>query len=381
MKISVRQNKIKKALDIAENIASRSASLPILNNVLLEAEDSFLKVSSTDLETGVTFRLLAKVEKKGKVTVPAQTISNIVSYLPSSSTVEMTVKNNTLHLVSENTETKINGIDAEEFPVIPEVEKSESVDFLARVLKNGVTQVIGVASPSSIKPEISGIYINLTKNQLTFAATDSFRLAEKKTNFSEAFEVSKEYSLILPHKAASFLKTVFEEEKRKVRTYLSPNLVMFETFLEEADEPEMRFVCKLVEGEYPDYEEIIPDDFSTKVIVDRKLFLDHLKRASIFASRINEVKLDFLPSKNKINVFCQNSELGEHSSSLSCEASGEKTSISFNHKFLRDGLSSIDEERVIMGLSKDKRGEDGPALLKPIDDESYIYVVMPIQPA
>ncbi len=382
MRLSVKQDKIKKALKIAERVASKSTSLPILNNVLLEAKNSFLHLSATDLETGVSCSLLAKIEKEGKITVPAQVFANFVNYLPSSSTLDMELKSGVLHLSCDKTRAKINGIEAEDFPIIPEVEKGEEICLSSAIFTKGLGQVANIASTSGIKPEISGVYLHFERNLLTMVATDSFRLAEKKFTFSEPFGISKDYAVILPSKAAAFLKSVFSENESDLKIYFSPNLIMIETLVEdEEDSPRFRFVSKLIEGEYPDYKEIIPKKLSCKLIVDRSAFLNHLKRASLFASRINEVKLRFFPERDEVELFCQNPELGEHSSTLSAKLKGKETGVSFNYKFLKDGFIDIEKERIVMGLSEDEKGEDGPAVIKPVDDETYLYVVMPIQPA
>jgi len=382
MKLSIRQDKIKKALKIVEKVASKSTSLPILNNVLLEAENNFLRLSATDLETGVSCSLLAKVEKEGKITVPAQVFANFVNYLPSSSTLNIELKGGVLNLSCDKTKTKINGIEAEDFPAIPKVEEGEEIGISSAVLTKGFGQVVNIASTSGIKPEISGICLRFEKNLLTMVATDSFRLAEKKITFSEPFGISKDYTIILPSRAAAFLRSVFSENESDLKIHFSPNLIMVESFTEgEEGFPWFRFVSKLIEGEYPNYKEIIPKKLACKLVVERNVFLNHLKRASLFASRINEVKLRFFPERNEVELFCQNPELGEHSSVLAAKIEGKETEVSFNYKFLKDGFVDIEQDRIIMGLSKDDKEEDGPAVIRPIDDETYLYVVMPIQPS
>jgi len=381
MKVSIRQDKLKAGLSIIDKIASASISLPILNNVLIETVDNLLKLSATNLETGIQYRIRAKVSEQGKVAVPARVLSSFVNYL-SSSTLEIQAQNNILSLESGEIKTKMNGVDPEEFPIIPEVEKNEFVSIQSSILNNGLSQVAKIASPSSIKPEISGIYFHFEKNLLTMAATDSFRLAEKKFRFSEPFNISKSYEFILPGRAASFLKSVLDSNDQLLNVFFSPNLLMIEpTAKDNEGGDSFCFVSKLVEGRYPDYKEIIPKKLENEAKIDRKDFLAHLRRASLFASRINEVKVKFLEKENKIEVFCQNPELGEYSSLVPAEIKGKDAEVSFNYKFLIDGLSGIYENAVTLGLSYDDQGEEGPAIIQAVDDDSYLYVVMPIQPA
>jgi len=381
MKFSILQNKLREALGIIEKIASKSSSLPILNNVLLETEDNFLKLSSTNLETAIVFWLLAKIEKPGKITVPAHIFSSFVNYLSSSSTISLEEKNGVLHLECENVKTKINGLSAEDFPIIPQVEKNEKALMSSFLLCQGVSQIINIVSFSNIKPEISGIYAHFQKNNLIMAATDSFRLGEKKVTFKEPLGILEEHSLILPQRSASLLVSIFGEREANLSVYFSPNLLMIESPMEETDHPKIQFVSKLIEGEYPKYQEIIPQDYKTETFVSKREFLNQLKAASLFASRINEVKLKFDDKAQKVEVSCQNPELGEYSSAFAAEIKGSKAEVSFNYKFLLDGLASTRGDKILFALSESREGEQGPAVLRSEEDKSYLYVVMPIQPA
>ena len=381
MKFSILQSKLKEALNIIERIASKSPSLPILGNVLIEAKDNFLKLSATNLEIGVNFWLLAKVEKPGKITIPAHIFSSSVNYLSPSTTINAEEKNGVLSLECNNTKTRINGVSAEDFPIIPNVEKNENASIESFAFSQGLLQLISIASLSTVKPEISGIYHHFSKNSLTLAATDSFRLGERKIIFKKPLEVSKEYFLILPQRSASLLASIFGEKDIQLNLYFSPNLLMFESSMEETDHPKIQFVSKLIEGEYPQYQEIIPQQYKTEAIINRNDFLNQLKAASLFASRINEVKLKMNFQEQKVEIFCQNPELGEYSSSFPVEIKGKETDISFNYRFLLDGLANIKSEKVLFAFSEERENEEGPAILKGADDRNYLYVVMPIQPA
>lgn len=378
MKLSILQEKLKEALSTVERIASKTPSLPVLGNVLLEAENNLLKLSTTNLETGINYWIRAKVEKEGKISVPAYLFSNFVNYLPSA-TINLEEKQGILYLECKKAKAKINGLDFKEFPIIPQVEKNEPIVLKSIPLVEGLSQVINIASFSTLKPEISGVYWNIGKNLLTLVATDSFRLGEKRIPFSQLIKEDKEYSFILPHKSSSLVVSIFDEREEDISLYLSPNLVMIEATMEGSDQPRVRFVSKLIEGEYPKYQEIIPKEYKAEAIVGKKEFLVQLKTASIFASRINEVKIGFDPDKQNISVFCQNPELGEHSSVFPAEIKGQKSEVSFNYKFLIDGLNGVKGEKIFFALSQDQSGEEGPALVRSVEDKNYIYVVMSIQ--
>lgn len=377
MKLTILQNKLKQSLDIVEKISSKSLTLPVLNNVLLKAEKNFLEISTTDLETGIRFWVLSKIEKEGSIAVPVKVLSNYINLLKPSS-INIEIEKETLFLKHNNTKTQIKGVSSKEFPIIPRLEKEEVVSLSCSSVCHGLSQIVGICSPSTIKPEISGVYFLIQKDFLQMAATDSFRLGEKKIFFEKPLSISKAYSLILPQKTVSHLISIWGQ-KDIFNLYLSENLIMFESLMTETEHPEIQFVSKLIEGEYPKYEEIIPKDFKTEAQIDRVEFLKQLKTAGIFSGRTNEVKIGFDPKSQQIEVFCQNPELGEHCSSLPAQINGKESKVSFNYRFLLDGLESIETNQISFALSQEKEGEEGPALLRPVEDETYLYVVMPIQ--
>lgn len=378
MKLTILQNKLKQGLGYVEKVSIKSPTLPILSNVLLEAKSNFLKLSATNLEMGIHYWILAKVEKEGKIPVLANVFTNFINYLPQSSLL-IEKQQNDLEVSYQGTKSKIRGLNPEDFPIIPKVEKEEKVSIRSSILCQGLSQIINIASFSTIRPEISGIYFLFQKNLLTLAATDSFRLGEKKIFFKTSLDISSEYSFILPQKAALFLVSVLGERDEDIFLYFSPNLVMFEVLMEEIGHPRIQFVSKLIEGEYPKYKEIIPEKSKAETVFNRKEFLTQIKTAGLFAGRINEVKLGFDPEAQKVKISCQDPELGEHSSEIAAQVKGEKSEISFNYKFLLDGLQGIKTEDVVFALSEARSNEEGPGVLKPVNDETYLYVVMPIQ--
>ena len=377
MKVTILQTKLKEALNTVERISSKSATLPSLRNVLLKAKDNFLELSTTDLETGIRYWLLAKIEKEGQIAIPVQIFSSYINSLPSSQ-ITLEKKNESLFIETDQTKTQIKEASTEDFPIIPTVKEGDVATLPSLSVCQGLSQIVKICSLSSIKPEISGVYFSLEKDLLKMTATDSFRLGEKKIFFKEPLSLAKEHSLILPQKAAFHLISIFGQTD-VLKVYLSPNLVMFESLMEETEHPKIQFVSKLIEGEYPKYEEIIPKTFKTEAQIQKNEFLHQLKTASIFAGRINEVKLTFDLKDQEIRIFCQNPDLGEHLSKLPAKIQGKESKVSFNYRFLLDGLESLQTSEILFSLSEEKEGGEGPAVLRPIGDETYLYVVMPIQ--
>ena len=374
MKLLILQEKLKQGLNVVEKISSKSLTLPILNNILISTEKNFLNLAATDLEIGINWWVLTKTEKEGKITIPARLLSNFINLLPNKK-ISLEVKNNNLFIECENYKTQIKGLSAEEFPIIPKINNGDAISIEAPSFCKSLNQIADIAVPSTARPEISGIYFLFQKNLITIAATDSFRLGEKKIFLKNNSPLEKEYSLILPQKTAKELVNIFGEKQGELKMYFSPNQVMFEYPMEETDHAQVQVISRPIEGEYPNYQEIIPKKYTTQLVLDKDEFLNQIKTASLFSGKINEVKIKAGPKENKIEVFSQSSEIGEYQSSVSGKIEGEPVEISFNHRFLLDGLLSIKTHEIILELNK----ETGPGVLKAVGDDTYIYVVMPIK--
>jgi len=204
-------------------------------------------------------------------------------------------------------------------------------------------------------------------------ATDSFRLAEKTIPLEK--KIKKEYAFILPQKPTREIINILGEKEGKLKLYFSPNQTLFEFPMKETSHPQIQITSRLIEGEYPNYQEIIPKKFKTRVILKKDEFLNQIKTASLFSGKINEVKFTITPSKKEVELFAQSPDIGENKSSLPAKIEGDPMQISFNHKFLIDGLLNIKSSEVIFALTE----EEGPCVLKPVGDSSYIYVIMPIK--
>jgi len=374
MKLLILQEKLKRGLGVVERISSKSLTLPILNNILISTEKNFLNLAATDLEVGINLWTLTQIEKEGKITIPSHLFSSFINLLPNKK-ISLEVKNNSLFIECENYKTQIKGLSAEEFPIIPKITHGDTVSVEISSFCKSLDQIADIAVPSSVRPEISGIYFLFQKNLITMAATDSFRLGEKKIFLKNNSPLEKEYSLILPQKTAKEIVNIFNEKQGELKMYFSPNQVMFEYPMEETTHAEIQIISRLIEGEYPNYQEIIPKKYTTKLVLNRDEFLNQIKTASLFSGKINEVKIKADPKENKIKAFSQSSDIGEHESSVSGKIEGEPVEISFNHRFLLDGLLSIKTPEIVFELNK----ETGPGVLKAVGDDTYIYVVMPIK--
>ncbi len=375
MKLLVLQEKLKEGLKIVSRASFKSLSLPILNNILLRTEKNFLELAATDLEVGIKWWSLAKIEKEGEIIVPTQVFSNFISFLPNKK-VKLEVDKLTLNIECENYKTSLKGYSTEEFPIIPQISEAEIVIIDSEIFCQGLNQVVNITSPSTTRPEISGVYLIFKENSIKMVATDSFRLGEKTVILEKNTKLRQQYSLILPQKAVKEIINIFGEKKEELKIYLTPNQILFEKVIPELpSHPQIHLVSRLIEGEYPNYQEIIPEKYKTQIILKKEEFLNQIKTASIFSGKINEIKLKIDPKAQKITVFSQSPDLGEYNSFFSAKIKGKAMEVAFNHRFLLDGLLNIKSSQITFELSS----EDGPGVLKPVGDKSYLYIVMPIK--
>jgi len=372
MKLTILKESLKEGVGTVERISQKTLTLPILQNILFETEKNFLKLSTTNLESGMVWRGLAKVEKDGRICVPTRFFSSFLSLLPPKP-INLMVSDLTLDLRCENYQTKIKGANPDEFPIIPQLKDGEFININCAKFCQALNQILNIPSPSMTRPEISGVFFSFQNDLIKIVATDSFRLAEKKLSLKN--NLSKEYSLILPQATAREVVNVFGEKGGDLKIYLSPNQIFFEYMMQEVDQPQIQFTSKLIEGEYPNYQEIIPKKYNTKLILQKEEFLNQVKTAGLFSGKINEVKLKITPKNKKIEILSQNPDLGEYESALAGKIEGKEVTAAFNHRFLIDGISGIKHKEIIFELTD----EEGAAVLKPADGEDYLYIIMPIK--
>ncbi len=375
MKLLILQEKLKEGLKVVSRASFKSLSLPVLNNILLRTEKNFLELAATDLEVGIRWWSLAKIEKEGEIIVPTHIFSNFISFLPNKK-VKLEVDKLTLDIECENYKTRLKGYNTEEFPIIPQISEAEIIIIDSEIFCQGLNQVVNITSPSTTRPEISGVYLIFKENSIKMVATDSFRLGEKTVVLDKKTKLRQQYSLILPQKAVKEIINIFGEKKEELRIYLTPNQILFEKLIPELpSHPQIHLVSRLIEGEYPNYQEIIPEKYKTKIILKKEEFLNQIKTASIFSGKINEIRLKIDIKKQKITVFSQSPDLGEYNSFFPAKIEGKEMEVAFNHRFLLDGLLNIKSSQITFELS----GEDGPGVLRPVGDKSYLYIIMPIK--
>ncbi len=365
---------LQEGLRIAERVTAKSSSLPVLGNVLLSAAKNSIILSATDLEMGITYQFLATTDKEGAVVIPPKFLSPLIGLLPENQIV-LRATTDQLLIEASGYRASLKTLSPEEFPIIPAIQETGSVVRVdTQVFCHGIQQVVGMAGQSQARPEIAGVFFQFQKETLKIVATDSFRLAEKTLVFRKSN--IQEWSFILPQKTARELIAILGEKPGETKIYFSPSQAAFAfTPEDQLSEPQVRIVSRLIEGEYPHYQDIIPSQYKARAVVQTNEFLNHLKAASIFAGKTNEIQLAFRPSKKVIEIHAQRVDAGENTSFLEGEIEGEEITAVFNWRFLSEGIFQMRSKELEFRITS----EDGPALLRPLGDEQYLYVVMPVK--
>lgn len=373
MNVIVLKNNLKDALSIISGARKESGNLPILKNFLLETQEGKLKLSSTDLEIGITKLISAKIIQEGSLAIPYTVFTQIMNNL-TSERVSIETKGNTLLITADNYKAKIGTAPKEDFPIIPDIKnkKGNFAEFETDFFIESLSSVMTACQISDIRPELSGIYFAFKEDQIKLAATDSFRLAEKSIadkKFESNFE--KDFSCIIPLKTITEVTRIFTSKNDgKLKIVFDSNQILFEN-------EHTRLVSRLIEGKFPDYELIIPKTFETEAVIDRNDLSGALKLASSLSNRLNEVKFITDDNLKNINVFSSSQEFGESEYLLPAKIKGQAARVTYNWKFVLDGLKNIKHPSVFIGFN----GEDRATLIKSPEDPSYSYIVMPIKSA
>jgi len=368
MKVICLQEKFKKSLEIVDKIVGKNISLPILQNILLETEKNKFKISSTDLEIGISTWVTGKIEKIGRITIPAKILSNFVSLIPNKK-ITLDVKKGNLQLTSESYKAVFFGEKAENFPLIPEIKKGKVFSVSSLDFTQNLMYVVKSVSLSDSRPEISGVYFNFGDKILTLAATDSFRLAEKKIFLNERVE---NCSFIVPQRAVHEIIRIFRGYSEKIKIIVQNNQALFKT-------KDVELVTRLVEGEYPQYQEIIPKTFETEILIEREGFLNEVKVNSFFSGKNSDITIEVDQEKSSLSVFAKGAGVGESSSKINFKnkrtSHKKKIELIFNYKYIVDGLIDIKSSIVLFKLNS----EISPVVLQPEKESNHIYLVMPIK--
>lgn len=367
MKLQILQENLEKAVSITSRFASTRAQLPVLGNILISSQKSKIYVSSTNLEISASVQVGAKIEEEGEISVPAKVMSELVSNLPRE-TITLTSEKEQLKLATPNFASTVLGINASDFPKVPNsLNKEKSLNIPHDVLLKALNQVLFAASMDETRPVLTGVLFLFKKSTLSLIATDGFRLSKKTINIKAAEGGS---SIVIP-------KAVLGEIGRTV----SDDGAIFLGIQEKEKQVvfgvgDIVLTSRLLEGEYPDFEKIIPKSSNVKVFLDKDEFLRAVKLASIFAREsANIVKLKIL--KDSVKFSAESSAAGSQETSVDAKVeSGVKDfETAFNYRFLEEFAHSVTGEEIKMEFS----GVSSAGVFTDSTDESYLHLIMPVK--
>ena len=362
MKFSVTKEKLLECLQQVQNVVSTRTTLPILSNVLLQTNGSEVRLTTTDLDVGVRGSFEAQVEKEGATTLPARRLFNIIRELPSSEIQFDVDGKNAASIRSGQSFFKILGLPEEEFPPLPKFDDSKVVTIRQKDLRDGLRKTSYAISTDETRYVLNGVLFSFKDNKLTLVATDGRRLA--MVDIDLEFPRSHEGDIMVPTKAVTELQRLLTEDG-DLRVSVSSGQIAFD--LEKA-----LLVSKLIEGNYPNYRQVIPAEMKERVTLERETFLNSLRRVSLLASdKSNSIKLNF--SKNNIDITANTPEVGEAKESLAVAYKGREFSIAFNPEFLMAPLRNLTEDEIFLDLID----EMSPGVIK--IQSPFLYVLMPMR--
>lgn len=362
MKTTVHRDRLQRALGFVERVTARNATLPILSNILLSTESGRLRVSATNLEIGVSSLIGAKVDTDGRVAVPARTLSDFVRGIKEEA-VSLELKQNTLTVRAGSYRTTILCFDAAEYPIIPKVEGGQEYVVPAQGLRGLIGTVGDSVAASDSRPELAGAFLRFETDAVVMAATDIFRLAERR--IPGAF--SQTGSVIIPRGTIHELGRILGDVEGDVRIRISDNQASF-------THEEFDVVSRLIDGRYPEYKKIIPERSLAKVLVRRDEAENAAKVASLFSSSISDIKLEC--EAQELRISAKNSSKGEASAGIEANLKGDPFEVSMNYHYFLDGLKVIPSEKLVLEFT----GKGSPFVLRPSGDETgIVYLIMPLR--
>ncbi|MFZ1654462.1 MAG: DNA polymerase III subunit beta [Candidatus Moraniibacteriota bacterium] len=375
MKLTCTQENLRVALSALERVVGKQSTLPILSNILLETEKGQLRLSATNLEIGVITSIGAKIEVDGKITLPAKLLINFIQNLALDQVVSIEQVGTQVLLESGNYTVKINGLDSKDFPIIPERSNGKIFTVEAEAFRRGLQRTLFCVSLNESRPELTGILFGLREGTLYLAATDSFRLAEWRMKEKIEGDVSAletgQSSVIIPAYTLQEVLRVMSQSVGRVSVALEENQIFFEI-------GSTRIVSRLINGKYPEYQAIIPKQYSTEITLHQDEFQRALKIATSFSAYSSgEVIFRLNPENGWLEIQSQTQGIGEQTARIPYEGSlVEPVQIVFNPRYILEGAAAVMGSELRLALN----APSTPVRISSeAEQEGYTYIVMPIR--
>ncbi len=375
MKISVMQENLARGLGIVSRAVSTRASLPVLANVLLKTSDSGVKLTATNLEIGINCWVPGKIGEEGEITVPAKLLTDLVASLPNQRIdLELSARDRTLKVTCGGSRSSIKGIDADEFPVVAAIGDEPATTVEARLLREALAEVVFAAASDESRPILTGVLTRFQGSAMTLAAADNYRIAVRSLTLSRP--VSPEMSIVVPARSYAELIRILPDADAQIEITVTPNKSQVLFHVEGID-----LVSRLIEGQFPNYEPVIPQSHSSRAVIDREAFLAGARRASIFArdsANIIKIELGGESSNGEgVAISAHAADVGDNADTLEATVTGSPTSIAFNARYLMDVLANLGSDEAALELS----GPLAPGVVRGVGKDDYVHVIMPVRTA
>lgn len=365
MKFQIKKKDLQGAVNAVLRAVDSKATLPVLGNILVEGEGEKVRLTATNLEVTVRVEVGAEVEEKGAVTVPAKLFGGYVGLVAGEKIEAEASENNAMKIKVGGSKTEIKGIAADEFPVIPEIEAKMEFTLAAPVLAKALDQVIFAASNDPTRPVLNSVLMLVSGDEMKLVATNSYRLAERKIPLLEAQK--EELRVLIPARAATELAALLAKESETVKVKLGENQAGFEV-------AHINFVTRLVDGKFPDYEQIIPKEEKTTLRVPTEDLTNTLKQVGLFADQVSG-KVRIKVEEGKLKIVADTGQMGKDEVEISAVVDGEGGEIALNGNYLVEMLGRAGAAETELKMSEATK----PVVMRGVKDKNYTYVVMPLK--
>ncbi len=373
MNVSVMQENLARGLGIVSRAVSSRATLPVLANVLLKTDNAGLKLTATNLEIGINCWVPGKVEAEGEITVPAKLLTDLVASLPNQRIdLQLSAKDRTLKVTCGGSRSSIKGIDADEFPVVAAIGDAPATSVDSRALREALGEVVFAAATDESRPILTGVLTKLAGSEMTLAAADNYRIAVR--TLAMAQPVTAETSIVVPGRSYAELMRILPDAEQPIEITITPNKSQVLFHVEGID-----LVSRLIEGQFPNYEPVIPTSHASRAVIDREAFLAGARRASIFArDSANIVKVEIGgDGSSEVSITAHAADVGDNADAIEASVEGQATTIAFNARYLIDVLANLGADEAALELS----GPLAPGVVRGIGKGDYVHVIMPVRTA
>jgi DNA polymerase-3 subunit beta len=371
MQLNCLQENLSHGLGVVQRAVATRTTLPITQHVLLSSDGGRLKMSATNLEIAISTWIGAEIQEEGAITVPARLLTDFINSLSKQTlSVTSTTPGKGIHLKGDRVDATINGADAAEFPPIPSVEDGIATRVDSKVIREAIHQVVLAAAVEDSRPVLTGVNVELEGTSLTLAAADGFRLAVHKSSVLDA--VPEKLSVIVPARTLQEVERLIEGDD-PIEILVTPQRSQILFKLKNVE-----IVSQLIQGAFPNYSQLVPQEHTTRVVVDLGELQRATRTASIFAKDGSGIiRIQMSPGANgagTVTISSRAEELGDNTGEIEAEVEGEEGKIAFNSRYLSDVLAVLGKEKVAMEMTT----SSSPGVIKPVDTDNYIHVVMPM---